>query len=53
MSKKITATEAEKEIVKFFGEDTIFFDGNISTKYDAISTGSPLLVNVRRSVPHG
>ena len=43
MSKKITATEAEKEIVKFFGEDTIFFDGNISTKYDAISTGSPLL----------
>jgi len=43
MSKKMTATEAEKEIVKFFGEDTIFFDGNISTRYDAISTGSPLL----------
>jgi recombination protein RecA len=43
MSKKITATEAEKEIIKFFGEDTIFFDGNISTKYDAISTGSPKL----------
>jgi recombination protein RecA len=40
---KLTATEAEKEIVNFFGEDTIFFDGNISTKYDAISTGSPML----------
>ena len=43
MSKKITATEAEREIVKFFGEDTIFFDGNISTKYEAVSTGSPKL----------
>ncbi len=43
MPKKITASDAEKEISKFFGEDTIFFDGNISTKYDAISTGSPLL----------
>jgi recombination protein RecA len=43
MSKKITASEAEKEITKFFGEDTIFFDGNISTTYDAISTGSPSL----------
>lgn len=43
MSMKLTATEAEKEIVNFFGEDTIFFDGNISTKYDAISTGSPML----------
>jgi len=41
MPKRITASEAEKEITKFFGEDTIFFDGNISTKYDAISTGSP------------
>ena len=43
MSKKITATDAEKEIIKFFGEDTIFFDGNISTKYEAVSTGSPML----------
>ena len=43
MAKKITASDAEKEISKFFGEDTIFFDGNISTKYDAISTGSPSL----------
>ena len=43
MSIKLTATEAEKEIASFFGEDTIFFDGNISTKYDAISTGSPML----------
>jgi recombination protein RecA len=43
MAKKMTASEAEREISKFFGEDTIFFDGNISTKYDAISTGSPAL----------
>jgi recombination protein RecA len=43
MIKKITASEAEREMSKFFGEDTIFFDGNISTKYDAISTGSPAL----------
>lgn len=40
MTKKITMSEAEKEISKFFGEDTVFFDGNISTKYEAISTGS-------------
>ena len=43
MSKKLSASEAEREIANFFGEDTIFFDGNISTKYDAISTGSPKL----------
>lgn len=43
MSKKMSATEAEREVIKFFGEDTIFFDGNISTRYDAISTGSPKL----------
>lgn len=43
MAKKISTSDAEKEIAKFFGEDTIFFDGNISTKYDAISTGSPTL----------
>ena len=43
MAKKMTASEAEKEISKFFGEDTIFFNGNVSTKYDAISTGSPSL----------
>jgi len=43
MSKKLSASDAEKEIVNFFGKDTIFFDGNISTKYDAISTGSPKL----------
>jgi len=43
MAKKLTTSDAEKEISKFFGEDTIFFDGNISTKYDAISTGSPSL----------
>lgn len=43
MSKKVTQSEAEKEITKFFGEDTVFFDGNIATKYEAISTGSPNL----------
>ena len=43
MTKKISQSEAEKEIAKFFGEDTIFFDGNISTKYDSVSTGSPSL----------
>lgn len=43
MAKKISASDAEKEISKFFGEDTIFFDGNIATRYDSISTGSPAL----------
>jgi recombination protein RecA len=43
MSKKMTPSEAQKEITKFFGEDSIFFDGNISTKYESISTGSPSL----------
>lgn len=43
MSSKMTQSEAEKEMIKFFGEDTVFFDGNISTKYDSISTGSPRL----------
>jgi recombination protein RecA len=43
MAKKMSQSDAEKEILKFFGEDTVFFDGNISTKYEAISTGSPML----------
>lgn len=43
MAKKVSQSEAEKEILKFFGEDTVFFDGNIATKYEAISTGSPKL----------
>ena len=43
MAKKISLSDAEKEITKFFGEDTVFFDGNITTKYEAISTGSPKL----------
>lgn len=43
MSRKITQSEAEREITKYFGEDSVFFDGNISTKYEAISTGSPNL----------
>lgn len=43
MTKKMTQSEAVKEITKFFGEDNIFFDGNISTKYEAIKTGSARL----------
>jgi len=43
MAKKVSQSEAEKEISKFFGEDTVFFDGNIATKYEAVSTGSPKL----------
>jgi recombination protein RecA len=43
VAKKISLSDAEKEITKFFGEDTVFFDGNISTKYEAIKTGSPKL----------
>jgi len=43
VTKKISLSDAEKEITKFFGEDTVFFDGNISTKYEAIKTGSPKL----------
>lgn len=42
MTKKLSMSEAEKEIQKFFGEDTIFFDGNIQTfnVENAIPTGS-------------
>ena len=43
MTRKLSMSEAEKEVIKFFGEDTVFFDGNISTRYEAISTGSPKL----------
>jgi recombination protein RecA len=45
MNKKITESEAEKEIRKFFGDGVVFFDGNINTAgtHDAISTGSPAL----------
>tara|TARA_R100000152_G_C6776983_1_gene206532 strand:- start:1391 stop:2545 length:1155 start_codon:yes stop_codon:yes gene_type:complete len=40
MSRKLTASDAQKEITKFFGEDTIFFNGDISAEYEAVSTGS-------------
>ena len=44
MSKKITESQAQREISKFFGPDTIFFDGDINIgKYDYIPTGSPAL----------
>jgi recombination protein RecA len=45
MTKKITESEAEKEIRKFFGDDTVFFDGKVSSigHYESISTGSPAL----------
>ena len=31
MPKKLSMSDAQKEILKFFGEDSIFFDGNIQT----------------------
>ena len=45
MTKKLTESEAEKEIRKFFGDDTVFFDGNVASigHYESISTGSPSL----------
>lgn len=45
MSKKLSMSEAQKEMLKFFGEDTVFFDGNIGSvgTIDVISTGSHLL----------
>ena len=44
--KKVTLSDAEKQISKFFGNDSIFFDGNFATTIDKdniISTGSPML----------
>ena len=45
MPKVITQSEAEKEITKFFGDDTVFMNGDISSigAYDVISTGSQTL----------
>lgn len=45
MAKKVTESEADKEILGLFGEDSVYLDGDIDTlgKYDSISTGSPLL----------
>lgn len=45
MTKKLTESEAEREIRKFFGDDTVFFDGNVASigHYESISTGSPAL----------
>ena len=42
MPKKLSMSDAQKEILKFFGEDSIFFDGNIQTfnVENAIPTGS-------------
>lgn len=42
MGKKLSMSDAQKEILKFFGEDSIFFDGNIQTfnVENAIPTGS-------------
>ena len=41
-NKKISMSDAQKDVLKFFGEDTIFFDGNIQTfnVENAIPTGS-------------
>jgi len=45
MPKIITQSEAEREIIKFFGDDTVFMNGDISSigTYDVISTGSETL----------
>jgi recombination protein RecA len=42
MGKRISMSDAQKEVLKFFGEETIFFDGNIQTFNieNAIPTGS-------------
>ena len=41
-TKKLSMSDAQKDVLKFFGEDTIFFDGNIQTfnVENAIPTGS-------------
>ena len=43
--KKISESEAEKQIKKFFGSGVVFFDGDINSvgEYESISTGSPSL----------
>ena len=45
MPKIISQSEAEKEITKFFGDDTVFMNGDISSigTYDVIKTGSESL----------
>ena len=45
MAKKMSQSEAEKEMAKFFGEDSIFFSGDkiIMNKVEHIKTGSPML----------
>lgn len=45
MAKKMSQSEAEKEMAKFFGEDSIFFSGDkiVMDKVEHIRTGSPML----------
>lgn len=44
MKKKIDMSDAEKELLKFFGTDTVFLDGDVKVcSYDYIRTGSPSL----------
>ena len=44
MAKKMTMGDAEKELIKYLGEDTVFLDGDVSIgRYEVISTGSQSL----------
>ena len=44
MSIKMNMSDAEKELLKFFGDDTVFLSGDVKVgAYESISTGSPAL----------
>jgi len=44
MAKRLDASDAEKELLKFFGPDTVFLNGDIKIgTFESISTGSPSL----------
>ena len=44
MAARISMSDAEKELVKFFGDDTVFLSGDIKVgTYESVSTGSPAL----------
>ena len=41
MSSKMNMSDAEKELLKFFGDDTVFLTGDVKVgEYESISTGS-------------
>jgi len=44
MATKMNMSDAEKELLKFFGDDTVFLSGDVKVgAYESISTGSPSL----------